>query len=480
MEHLRGQHTKSKEVFEALQKSGKERELAFEKVKNLGNFKHNSTVLSTGNGELIVVRRPKTDVVTYQDYVPCTICYGFFKCNELWRHNKICKHRKEDACGFSEPFSLTKARMLLAGSFQTNLKFLHTSVLSLMRHDDVYAAILKDGLILQFGDILLNKLGIRRKNDIAQRMRQLGKLIELLHNDNENNLELSDYLIPSRFDAVVNAVRKISGYKMNKEDIFVFETPSLAIRLGHHIIKCAEIKRGRCIRDGSDIILKQTANFIDLYHIEWTDRMSSVALASLKTNKFNKEEALPLTEDLVLLKTFLVKNINLLNSSISKETPYAVYRSLLEYTLVRIILFNERRSSEVAMLLLDTVKQKIKWGKTAHQEILNCLQPQEKQLLKRLDMVQTQGKLNKRVPIVLTEDMQTALCNITKYREYAGDTTNKYVFSSGEKGFLNAWQVINKCAKLAGCQQPNLISSSRLRKYIATACQVVQRSALFF
>ena len=184
-------------------------------------------------------------------------------------------------------------------------------------------------------------------------------------------MDFGDYLIPSRFDTVVDAVRKLSCYKMNKENIFVFEVPSLAINLGHHIIKCAEIKRGQCIRDGNDGMLKKTSDFIDLYHLNWTETMSSVALTSLKTNKFNKPYALPLTEDLVLLRTFLVKHINLLNCSITIGSSYAVYKSLLEYTLVRIILFNKQRSVEVSMLLLDTVKQKINWGKTAHHDTLN-------------------------------------------------------------------------------------------------------------
>ena len=42
--------------------------------------------------------------------------------------------------------------------------------------------------------------------------------------------------------------------------------------------------------------------FFKLMHNEWKDVISSIALATLKTNKFNKPEILPITEDLVILK----------------------------------------------------------------------------------------------------------------------------------------------------------------------------------
>jgi len=38
---------------------------------------------------------------------------------------------------------------------------------------------------------------------------------------------------------------------------------------------------------------------------DWTHLISSVALATLKTNKFNKPSALPVTSDLLLHKNYL-------------------------------------------------------------------------------------------------------------------------------------------------------------------------------
>lgn len=473
VEHLVGQHSKEQQVSEALMQTGIRRKISFESIKNLGNFKHNSEVLVAGEGELIVVRRPKSANVKYDDYVPCIYCYGFYKANELWRHCKYCNHQDKDK-NECETLVVTKARMMLAGSVNkdADLDLLENNVLSTMRHDEVYSMICQDDMIKRFGKILLHKLGTRRKNCIAQRMRQLARLRTELDKISGKKIELSDYIGPKGFDSLITAVELIAGHHENREDVASFNVPSYALRIGHHILKCAEIKRGMCIRQQNDDKLKDATSFISLFSSEWTDRISSVALTTLKTNKFNKNECLPLTEDLVLLKKFLVDNILRLNSEIIVNQTYESWRKLVEYTLVRIILFNKRRSNEVAMLLVETFLERVDWGKCAHQEIVNSLKPIEKKLLGRLDMVQTQGKRNKRVPIVLTHDMKLAINNIIKYRAAVGVTNNKFVFASGEKGYLNAWQIIHKTAKLAGCAQPSLISSTRLRKYIATACQV--------
>ena len=42
-------------------------------------------------------------------------------------------------------------------------------------------------------------------------------------------------------------------------------------------------------------------------------------------------------------------------------------------------------------------------------------------------MVQTQGNLNKRVPIVLTHDAQETKKNLIKYKGDVGQENNKYV-----------------------------------------------------
>lgn len=94
----------------------------------------------------------------------------------------------------------------------------------------------------------------------------------------------------------------------------------------------------------------------------------------------------------------------------------------------------------------------------------------------RLQLVETQGKQNKRCPVLLTETMVVALDCLMKHREMCGiSSCNPFMFASitSEDHHIDPWTPMNKLAKEAGCEQPNLISSSRLRKYLATVCQIL-------
>lgn len=91
-------------------------------------------------------------------------------------------------------------------------------------------------------------------------------------------------------------------------------------------------------------------------------------------------------------------------------------------------------------------------------------------------MVETQGKQNRRCPVLLTKAMTVALDCLMKHREGCGiSSSNPYVFASptSASNHIDPWTSMNKLAKEAGCEQLYLISSSRLRKYLATVCQIL-------
>ena len=90
-----------------------------------------------------------------------------------------------------------------------------------------------------------------------------------------------------------------------------------------------------------------------------------------------------------------------------------------------------------------------------------------------MDMVQVQGKCNRRVPIILTPDCQKAMEILVKKRDCFIPESNKYFFASmSDEGHIDEWQTVNKLAKEAGCTQPDLITCTKLRKYCATVLQV--------
>ena len=396
--HLKSCHSSEEEVKEAFSKADeRERKHCIEKLKNMGNFNHNMKVLKDKKGELIVARR-SANKLCVTDYLPCTHCYAFYRSKELFRHVKNCHFNPDPTSYPCANQAITgNSKFLLEGGLADDREmasqvddFSKHIVDTMRRNDDVCEAVKGDKIIHRFGNILLNKLGLRRKNDISQRVRQLGKLKCAM--GLSNRAQLISYLSGDGFDKILQAIYSMCGIMENAHQIKTFEIPSLALRLGHTLAKCALLKRGIALRE-RDAAMKSEANdFLELHEAEWTETVSSIALATLRTNKFNKNELIPLTSDVVRMKNFLEEAIPNLTKSLITEASspnpsqlecYKIWRQLNEVTYVHSTIFNKRRASEVAELLIESFANRPKWTTDSNEEFLNTLDHVERQLLKR-------------------------------------------------------------------------------------------------
>ena len=86
------------------------------------------------------------------------------------------------------------------------------------------------------------------------------------------------------------------------DDKTTVAVPSLALKLGHSMKKCAQIYRGVGLREKDEEIITNTKNFLELMEFEWSDRISSSSLSTLEKKKANKVEMIPLTSDLEVLR----------------------------------------------------------------------------------------------------------------------------------------------------------------------------------
>ena len=72
----------------------KEKKRHLEKLRLLGNYHHNMSVLETGEGDLIVIRRPSPgEACTADDFQPCQYCLGFIRRQDLWKHVASCQFK---------------------------------------------------------------------------------------------------------------------------------------------------------------------------------------------------------------------------------------------------------------------------------------------------------------------------------------------------------------------------------------------------
>ena len=381
-------HPSEKEVAVAMSfnKGSRSRKNHLEKLRHLGNYHHNLTVLETGNGELIVARRPSdSDSKKIQpgDFLPCEFCLAFIRRHELWKHVNSCKFKKENIIIPKYQKKQEKAKLMLfpAISSDTSGRLL-SKVFATMKSDEISIAARNDWLIKEVGIMLVEKYGEKQNSLISQKMRELSRLlVQLRAKDASPASQLSDFIKPGRFDDIVSAVKSISKFHFEK-GVQNVATPSLSLKIGHSLKKCINILRGHALRRKDTILEEDVNNFEKLIESEWSFRVSHHSLGALSSKKFNKVELLPLAEDLEKLRKSVLSKMSFSAEVLEKDPHLEAWSDLAHATLARLVMFNKRRGGEASKLLIDSYLKRPDWSKVNNPEILSSLSGFERELSK--------------------------------------------------------------------------------------------------
>ena len=254
-----------------------------------GDFQHNMKVLKTG-GELAVLRRPATsNIVNVKDYKPCPYCTVFVTIAELWSHTKTCEknvHQEHNSNVAKKADLLCFPNQNVAGATTE----LQEMVLGNMKKDEITKVVLSDELITTFGSFLLCSQGLRKANLISQRMRILARLLIQLKVVTSEENDLKGFILPRFFDVVVRATKLLGGYSLSTlegEAISIFHIPALPLKIGYALDRCVQVCKGMGIKKGDTKLVENAERFAPLYNLEWGIKISSVALRTQATNKFN-------------------------------------------------------------------------------------------------------------------------------------------------------------------------------------------------
>jgi hypothetical protein len=127
------------------------------KLVNDGDYNHNFDVLKGKKGELIIYRRPSSDnVAVANDYVPCDLCFAFFKKRDLWKHRKNCPFlvKENDDRGSGRRLQSRCAMLMpVSNDVCDGLK----KILSKMNNDEISQLIRRDSVIMRFESRLYAK-----------------------------------------------------------------------------------------------------------------------------------------------------------------------------------------------------------------------------------------------------------------------------------------------------------------------------------
>jgi hypothetical protein len=471
--HLESQHHNEISVAEMMSKKDRQSALnCFIKLRNLGNHKHNSDVLRAGTGVLIVKYRPSGSQVSAESYAPCPHCYGYYYLDQMWKHVKQrCPLKPVDNDAQSV---VSRARNLLP--VPDGIRGSTRSILSRMHPDDVYRAAINDDLIMQLAHKLtLKHFADQDKHDhVRAKIREVGRLLVCLKQDKQIN-SIREALDPARFKDVVDCVRKVAGYV---EASNTYDKPSLAVKLGHSLHKCAAYLKSMALQECNGDLLTRADAFEHLYSIEWSSEVSTAALRSLNDRKLNKVTVLPLARDIKRLSEFLsqmvTSSMQKLNSGDSSSECISSLVTLTEATLAQIVMFNRRRAGEVSKMKISMYKDATDRSHTSVSDFQQHLSPVEQHLCHVLTRIEIPGKRGRTVPVLLTARFREAVDCILSHRSSCDvPDDNVYVFARpASLGHIRCCDVLRRVSMMCGAENPETLRSTQLRKHIATVSQV--------
>ncbi|CAB3999438.1 Hypothetical predicted protein [Paramuricea clavata] len=302
--HITTKHKEEKEVAVALpfRKKSKERKKELTRLRLKGDYHHNMNTLEIGEGELVVVRRPGQDVCcNAEDFLPCEFCLGFMRRRDLWKHQLACEFKSKTLAEHSGKKQQVqrKAKSLIASAITGSNNERLNKIISAMKYDSISDIVKKDKLIKDLGGLLIQKC---KKS---------------LIDGEEGQLEVG--------------------------------IPSLALKLGYSLSKCATCTVAHGLRIKDESIRKDAKNFKTLMESEWEYRVSHHSLATLHEWRFNKVNVPPLAEDIANLRSFVDRRIGEESDNLKRKSPTKKRWTLLaRLLLARVLMLNKRRSIQAA------------------------------------------------------------------------------------------------------------------------------------
>ncbi|KAG5874141.1 hypothetical protein JTB14_015061 [Gonioctena quinquepunctata] len=139
------------------------------------------------------------------------------------------------------------------------------------------------------------------------------------------------------------------------------------------------------------------------------------------------------------------------------------------------MLLNRKRGGELQRLPLHLYQNVPEHQ--SYEEFNDAISQTEKILMKKFKRVVTRGKRDRGVPVLFTTDVQQHLKELIALRDNFVKKENIYLFPTLHHDTpITGYKVMQKHAKLSGAKNPEAITSTRLRKHLATMSQILELS----
>lgn len=353
-----------------------------------------------------------------------------------------------------------------------------------MANDELSFTAKSDTLITSFGSRYLKSH--KEKHLVAvvsQKMRMLARFLLEMRVENSTIFTLKYCLVPQHFDATIKCSKKVARYNSKTDS---FGSPSVILKLGQMLKQCCDLAEFLSLKQSVSLNHNTTEderksinNFKYMIEKQWSYELSSNASKEIYQNKWNKPAILPLTSDIKVFRDHII-NVEREAYQALKLKPdnMQAFKDLQESIMVQIVLLNRRRAGEVQRILLDTYLNAP--SEVSQEEIGHALSPVELELTKSFKRIVIRGKRGRGVPILFTTHLQKRLTFLLKLRETASfiNTENLFLFplTQCSTSCMKASDVIRKFGHKSGAKHPENITSTRLRKHVATISQLLNLS----
>lgn len=366
--HMMNKHANEKEVIEITKLKARKRSALDKKeesdldkelkrklsiLRNRGNNLHNRKVLKWKEGELLVPRRSGKDRKLHiEQYGPCPNCEEWIILNTSITNHQVACPASTSKSDFHKGSSMLTVSVMTGKITLKGSKTLKKEVIPSMKRDAIAEIALHDDLIIGLGDIwVMKNVDNKRKRKYYSsfHMRLAARLLqELRKKKDEAKLNFQEALKPGNFDLFVESSLACAYSDSSELGNDELHHPSTPVKLGFDISRLAGLKLAHSINMSDEVGRQEATDFIQLLKMEWSTRVNRISRATLAERNFNKRKPLPDPEDIAKLATYLVTELQKLETTLDPASAdIAKFRKVVILVQSRLLLYNRRRPGEL-------------------------------------------------------------------------------------------------------------------------------------
>uniref|UniRef100_A0A8C6UCR7 Chromo domain-containing protein n=1 Tax=Neogobius melanostomus TaxID=47308 RepID=A0A8C6UCR7_9GOBI len=338
-------------------------------------------------------------------------------------------------------------------------------LIHVMHQDNISRHILNDPVICKYGQAL----SVQHNHDkshfpsIAQKMRQLGRLVVAASEMDDSVQCLKDLFLPTKFELTVKGAKKAFGFDTSSST-----NTALITKIGFSLKGAAEIAR---TMDGASE--SEINPFIKVLDTKWDKLFSQ---SSHENEELQQVDISTVTADLLRLHKFISQEQEDARKDLQHSPTLSTWKKLSEATLADVCLFNRIRVGNIGRLLLETYSSMKSTGNfIPSADQIRKSTKLELEMSEQLTRLELEGQFGRSLLVLLTQRMVSLIDSLIEHRNKVGVSQNNvYLFARIEgPSFVRGLDCLRRAAVECGVVNTEALFCPSLRQQIASSWQLL-------